>query len=159
MTGAQPNTGWLQACVVLDDHGFLKTGPDLGKEQLADARWERQAYCVGGRRGINLRSVRASGAARLRRRGEPVRDRRSLERARGMIQEPKSEQTLDARLDEALEMTFPASDPIAVHSSDPLPTRPPQPHEETHCDLERGRESRHIRVRTAPEKNGAILPM
>ncbi len=48
-----------------------------------------------------------------------------------MIQEPKSEQTLDARLDEALEMTFPASDPIAVHASDPLPTRPPQPHEET----------------------------
>jgi len=48
-----------------------------------------------------------------------------------MIQEPKSEQTLDARLDEALEMTFPASDPIAVHSSDPLATRPPQPHEET----------------------------
>jgi len=48
-----------------------------------------------------------------------------------MIQEPKSEQTLDARLDEALEMTFPASDPIAVHSSDPLPTRPPRPHEET----------------------------
>ncbi len=48
-----------------------------------------------------------------------------------MTPEPKSEQTLDARLDEALEMTFPASDPIAVHSSDPLPTRPPQPHEET----------------------------
>ena len=48
-----------------------------------------------------------------------------------MIQEPESEQTLDARLDEALEMTFPASDPIAVHSSDPLATRPPQPHEES----------------------------
>jgi thioredoxin reductase (NADPH) len=39
MTGAQPNTGWLQGCLVLDDHGFVKTGPDLGKEQLADARW------------------------------------------------------------------------------------------------------------------------
>ena len=39
MTGAQPNTGWLQGCVVLDNHGFVKTGPDLGKEQLADARW------------------------------------------------------------------------------------------------------------------------
>src|SRR2546430_13404 len=39
MTGAQPNTAWLQGCVVLDDHGFVKTGPDLGKEQLADARW------------------------------------------------------------------------------------------------------------------------
>jgi thioredoxin reductase (NADPH) len=39
MTGAQPNTRWLQDCVVLDDHGFVKTGPDLGKEQLANARW------------------------------------------------------------------------------------------------------------------------
>jgi thioredoxin reductase (NADPH) len=39
MTGAQPNTGWLQGCVVLDDRGFVKTGPDLGKEQLAAARW------------------------------------------------------------------------------------------------------------------------
>jgi len=56
---------------VLDTHGFVKTGPDLGVEQLADARWslprppyllessvpgyllprragrKRQAYCVG----------------------------------------------------------------------------------------------------------------
>jgi thioredoxin reductase (NADPH) len=39
MTGAQPNTDWLQGCVVLDGHGFVKTGPDLGKEQLADAHW------------------------------------------------------------------------------------------------------------------------
>ena len=48
-----------------------------------------------------------------------------------MTEKPQSEQSLDSRLDEALEMTFPASDPIAVHSSDPLPNRPPQPHEET----------------------------
>jgi len=39
MTGAQPHTRWLQGCVVLDDHGFVKTGPDLGKEQLAGAHW------------------------------------------------------------------------------------------------------------------------
>jgi thioredoxin reductase (NADPH) len=39
MTGARPNTDWLRGCVVLDDHSFVKTGPDLGKEQLADARW------------------------------------------------------------------------------------------------------------------------
>ena len=39
MTGALPNTGWLQGCVVLDEHGFVKTGSDLSKEQLADARW------------------------------------------------------------------------------------------------------------------------
>lgn len=39
MTGAQPHTRWLKGCVVLDGHGFVKTGPDLGKQQLADARW------------------------------------------------------------------------------------------------------------------------
>jgi hypothetical protein len=46
-----------------------------------------------------------------------------------MIQEAEPELTLDTRLDEALEMTFPASDPIAVHSSDPRPTRPPHTEE------------------------------
>jgi thioredoxin reductase (NADPH) len=39
MTGAEPNTPWLEGRVVLDDHGFVKTGPDLGDEQLAAARW------------------------------------------------------------------------------------------------------------------------
>jgi thioredoxin reductase (NADPH) len=39
MTGAQPHTRWLKGCVLLDRHGFVKTGPDLEKEQLADAHW------------------------------------------------------------------------------------------------------------------------
>ncbi|MGA2365175.1 MAG: FAD-dependent oxidoreductase, partial [Steroidobacteraceae bacterium] len=39
MTGAQPHTRWLQGCVVLDDHDFVRTGPDLEKEQLVDAHW------------------------------------------------------------------------------------------------------------------------
>lgn len=39
MTGAQPHTRWLRGCVQLDGHGFVKTGPDLGKEQLEDAHW------------------------------------------------------------------------------------------------------------------------
>ena len=39
MTGATPNTGWLQGCVALDAHGFLKTGSDLSAEDLAAARW------------------------------------------------------------------------------------------------------------------------
>jgi thioredoxin reductase (NADPH) len=29
MTGAVPNTDWLQGCVALDDKGFVRTGPDL----------------------------------------------------------------------------------------------------------------------------------
>ena len=39
MTGADPNTAWLKNCVVLDAKGFVKTGPDLGREELAAARW------------------------------------------------------------------------------------------------------------------------
>ena len=39
MTGAVPSTGWLEGCVALDEDGFIKTGPDLSKEDLAAARW------------------------------------------------------------------------------------------------------------------------
>jgi thioredoxin reductase (NADPH) len=39
MTGATPNTGWLDGCVVLDGQGFIKTGPDLSPEDLAAAGW------------------------------------------------------------------------------------------------------------------------
>jgi thioredoxin reductase (NADPH) len=39
MTGAVPSTGWLDSCVALDEKGFIKTGPDLSKEDLAAARW------------------------------------------------------------------------------------------------------------------------
>jgi len=39
MTGASPNTGWLNGCVVLDEKGFIKTGADLTPEDLAAARW------------------------------------------------------------------------------------------------------------------------
>jgi len=39
MTGAIPNTHWLEGCVALDDRGFIKTGPELSAEDLAAARW------------------------------------------------------------------------------------------------------------------------
>ncbi len=39
MTGAAPNTGWLNRCVALDDKGFIKTGPALSGEELTAARW------------------------------------------------------------------------------------------------------------------------
>ena len=39
MTGAVPNTGWLQGCIALDEEGFIKTGADLSEEDLAAARW------------------------------------------------------------------------------------------------------------------------
>ena len=37
MTGAVPNTGWLDGCVALDDKGFIKTGIDLTPEDMATA--------------------------------------------------------------------------------------------------------------------------
>ena len=39
MTGAVPNTGWLERCIALDEKGFIKTGPDLSPEDLTAARW------------------------------------------------------------------------------------------------------------------------
>jgi thioredoxin reductase (NADPH) len=39
MTGASPNTGWLNGCVALDAKGFIKTGPALSPEDLSAAQW------------------------------------------------------------------------------------------------------------------------
>lgn len=40
MTGAMPNTGWLNGCLALDDKGFIKTGADLQPDDLAAAHWQ-----------------------------------------------------------------------------------------------------------------------
>jgi thioredoxin reductase (NADPH) len=32
MTGAEPNTAWLDGCVALDEKKFVRTGPDVGAE-------------------------------------------------------------------------------------------------------------------------------
>jgi thioredoxin reductase (NADPH) len=39
MTGADPNTAWLQSCVCMDDKGYVRTGSDLDTTALAEARW------------------------------------------------------------------------------------------------------------------------
>jgi len=46
MTGARPNTAWLQGCVTLDERQFVKTGADLLPEDLEAAHWplRRQPY-------------------------------------------------------------------------------------------------------------------
>jgi thioredoxin reductase (NADPH) len=48
MTGADPNTRWLDGCIALDDKGFIKTGPDLSPENLSAAGWSliRQPYLL-----------------------------------------------------------------------------------------------------------------
>ena len=48
MTGASPNTVWLAGRVALDDKGFIRTGPDLTKEDLQSSAWPlgRQPYLL-----------------------------------------------------------------------------------------------------------------
>jgi thioredoxin reductase (NADPH) len=48
MTGANPNTRWLDGCVALDNKGFIKTGQELSTEDLNAAGWPlaRQPYLL-----------------------------------------------------------------------------------------------------------------
>lgn len=39
MTGADPNSGWLDGCLALDEDGFIKTGTDLRPDDLRKAEW------------------------------------------------------------------------------------------------------------------------
>jgi thioredoxin reductase (NADPH) len=69
MTGAVPNTGWLDGCVALDPNGFIKTGPDLSRDDLATAHWPLSrpphlletslpgVFAVGDARGGNVKRV------------------------------------------------------------------------------------------------------
>jgi thioredoxin reductase (NADPH) len=62
MTGADPNTSWLDGCIALDDKGFIKTGPDLSSENLSAVGWPlmRQPYLLE----TSLPSVFAVGDVR-----------------------------------------------------------------------------------------------
>ena len=69
MTGAVPATKWLNGCVALDADGFIKTGPDLTREDLDTARWALartpylletsvpSVFAVGDVRGGNIKRV------------------------------------------------------------------------------------------------------
>ncbi|HEV3190172.1 MAG TPA: hypothetical protein VGY54_06720, partial [Polyangiaceae bacterium] len=69
MTGADPNTGWLEGCVSFDEKKFVKTGVDLLAEDLASPRWPlaRRPYlmetsipgvfCVGDARSTSVKRV------------------------------------------------------------------------------------------------------
>jgi thioredoxin reductase (NADPH) len=69
MTGADPNTGWLAGCLLMDDKQFVKTGADLTSEELLTAKWPlpRRPYlmettvpgvfCVGDARSGSVKRV------------------------------------------------------------------------------------------------------
>jgi len=69
MTGAVPNSAWLVGCVACDEAGFIKTGLDITKEDLAKAKWPLKrppylletslpgVFAVGDIRGGNLKRV------------------------------------------------------------------------------------------------------
>ena len=69
MTGASPSTHWLDGCIALDAKGFIKTGPDLSREDLAAAQWPLarapyllettlpSVFAVGDVRGGNIKRV------------------------------------------------------------------------------------------------------
>jgi thioredoxin reductase (NADPH) len=42
MTGARPNTAWLQGCIATDSRHFIRTGAELNAEHLAEAKWPLQ---------------------------------------------------------------------------------------------------------------------
>ena len=39
MIGAIPNSRWLAGCLAVDKKGFVKTGPDLAREDLRHHKW------------------------------------------------------------------------------------------------------------------------
>jgi thioredoxin reductase (NADPH) len=72
MTGAEPNTKWLEGCVALDEKGFVKTGADLGPEDMTRGHWpltrlpylletnRHRVFAVGDVRSGSVKRVAAS---------------------------------------------------------------------------------------------------
>ncbi len=69
MTGADPNTAWLDGCLVMDDKRFVKTGADLTPDDLASKNWPQSrspylmetsipgVFCVGDARANSVKRV------------------------------------------------------------------------------------------------------
>ena len=67
MTGASPNTRWLEGCVALDEKGFVKTGTDLAREDLTTWPLERPPHLLEtSRQGVfAVGDVRAGSVKRV----------------------------------------------------------------------------------------------
>ena len=78
MTGAVPNTGWLDGCVALDDKGFIKTGPDLSPDDLSAAPMAAGAPAVSARN-ESSRRLRRRRRARRQHQARRVRRRRRID--------------------------------------------------------------------------------
>ena len=69
MTGAVPNSAWLDGCVACDEAGFIKTGGDLTSDDLTKTKWPLTrppyllesnlpgVFAVGDIRGGNVKRV------------------------------------------------------------------------------------------------------
>jgi thioredoxin reductase (NADPH) len=69
MTGADPNTSFIEGCVLVDDKKFVKTGGDLLPDELALAHWPLPrrpllmetsipgVFCVGDARSTSVKRV------------------------------------------------------------------------------------------------------
>ena len=69
MTGADPNTAWLEGCMLLDDKKFVKTGAELLPDELLGAHWPLPrrptvmetsipgVFCVGDARSASVKRV------------------------------------------------------------------------------------------------------
>ncbi len=77
MTGASPCTDWLNGCVALDSHGFIKTGRELSRDELASRE-------VAG--ASTAASARDESAGRVRRGRRAGRQRQAcgIRRGRGV---------------------------------------------------------------------------
>src|SRR5437773_1313077 len=65
----KPKPHWLDACVALDENGFMETEPDPSREDMATARWPLSrtphlletslpgVFPVGDQRGGNIKRV------------------------------------------------------------------------------------------------------
>lgn len=72
MTGAMPNTAWLQDCIALDDKGFILTGYDLERNSSQKPHWSASrspmmletslpgVFAVGDARAGNVKRVAAA---------------------------------------------------------------------------------------------------